>query len=423
MIIDKTVKVKWNNRVRGYYESKGYKFTKTGDIFIIRTEDLTKGNGIKIHIRCDNCNKKRYIEWKSYLKCLKNNKYYCKKCASQLYGANHSRITKLKNSINFYDWCIKNDYQDLLDRWDYKLNKCSPKDISYSTDKFCWFKCPKNIHNSELKSISHFVNRRKKNMDCAQCNSFAQYLINLYGENALKLYWDYNKNTIDPWEINKCGCMKVWIKCQDINYHESYQVRCSDFTIKNSRCPYCTGKKVHKFDSLGWIYPQVLEIWSDKNKKSPYEYTPHSQQKVWWKCPDSKHKDYFRDINSSGKYNFRCPSCDFSKGEKRIEDWLNIHLITYESQKAFNNLIGLGNRNLTYDFYLPKQNLLIEYQGEFHKQNIVPNQTKEQFKYQQEHDRRKKQYTIDNNINFLEIWYWDFNNIESILEKEVNNNR
>ena len=40
------------------------------------------------------------------------------------------------------------------------------------------------------------------------------------------------------------------------------------------------------------------------------------------------------------------------------------------------------------------------------------------FEYQQEHDRRKKEYAQKNNIKFLEIWYWDIDKIEEILNKE-----
>ena len=31
----------------------------------------------------------------------------------------------------------------------------------------------------------------------------------------------------------------------------------------------------------------------------------------------------------------------------------------------------------------------------------------------------KKQYAENNGYNFLEIWYWDYDNIELILEKEM----
>ena len=47
--------------------------------------------------------------------------------------------------------------------------------------------------------------------------------------------------------------------------------------------------------------------------------------------------------------------------------------------------------------------------------------SKEDFNKQQEHDRRKKEYAKYNNIKLLEIWYWDFDNIEEILHKQIKN--
>ena len=117
-----------------------------------------------------------------------------------------------------------------------------------------------------------------------------------------------------------------------------------------------------------------------------------------------------------------CPKCNLSKGEKRIERYLINHNIEFFPQKTFDGLLGIGNGSLSYDFYIPIYNTLIEYQGEQHgkpidfkgkgKINSLKN-----FKTQQEHDKRKREYAKHNNINLLEIWYYDFDNIEKILTK------
>ena len=113
-----------------------------------------------------------------------------------------------------------------------------------------------------------------------------------------------------------------------------------------------------------------------------------------------------------------CPKCNESKGEKRIRKWLKDRNIFYETQKTYNDLVGINNGLLSYDFYLPNYNLLIEYQGQFHDGNNGCQKDKD-LKRQQEHDRRKRQYAKDNNIKLLEIWYHDFNNIEEILERRL----
>ena len=117
---------------------------------------------------------------------------------------------------------------------------------------------------------------------------------------------------------------------------------------------------------------------------------------------------------------FGCRKCASSKGEKRIESFLGSYDITFVPQKTFPGLVGLGGRNLSYDFYLPNFNLLIEYQGQFHD-GTAPLQTDDEFLIQKEHDKRKSIYAKLNNIQLLEIWYWDYDNIEEILTNILNN--
>jgi len=116
--------------------------------------------------------------------------------------------------------------------------------------------------------------------------------------------------------------------------------------------------------------------------------------------------------------NSGCPLCNSSLGELRTRKYLLDNNLNFIWQKEFDGLTGIGNGLLSYDFYLQDYNLLIEYQGEFHD-GTAKQQTLEQFEYQKEHDRRKKQYAIDNNIKLLEIWYWNYENIEEILDKEL----
>ena len=71
---------------------------------------------------------------------------------------------------------------------------------------------------------------------------------------------------------------------------------------------------------------------------------------------------------------------------------------------------------MSYDFYIPDYNLLIEFQGIQHEKPIEYFGGEQRLANQQEHDRRKRQYTKDNNIRLLEIWYYDIDNIQNILD-------
>lgn len=118
-------------------------------------------------------------------------------------------------------------------------------------------------------------------------------------------------------------------------------------------------------------------------------------------------------------HNHGCPFCNSSRGETKIKIWLDKHKIKYEPQKNYSNLRGVGGGLLSYDFYLPDYNMLIEMQGEQHVRQREIFGGIEQFNIQKEHDDRKREYAKANNVELLEIWYFDFKNIEKILESRL----
>ena len=116
-----------------------------------------------------------------------------------------------------------------------------------------------------------------------------------------------------------------------------------------------------------------------------------------------------------------CPACTKSSGERKIQEYLDVHHIPYDKTYTFDDLIGLGGRRLSYDFNLVLHNTLIEFQGKQHYQPIDFFGGKEQFEIQQEHDRRKKTYALSHGYNFLEIKYEDKECIDEILDEFFNN--
>jgi hypothetical protein len=116
----------------------------------------------------------------------------------------------------------------------------------------------------------------------------------------------------------------------------------------------------------------------------------------------------------------RCPRCKESKGEQTIRKWLEENNIEFIPQKEFDGLVGIRGGNLSYDFYLLGLNILIEFQGKQHEQFVKGfHKNKDDFKKQQEHDRRKREYALQHNIELLEIWHFDFENIEEILKNLI----
>lgn len=109
-----------------------------------------------------------------------------------------------------------------------------------------------------------------------------------------------------------------------------------------------------------------------------------------------------------------------SKGELKIAEILDKHSINYYFQQRFEGLVGVNNGFLSYDFYLPDYNLLIEFQGEQHYRSCDLFGGQEKFEVQVEHDNRKRKYAKENNIDLLEISYDKYLYIEKILIDKLN---
>ena len=205
-----------------------------------------------------------------------------------------------------YDWCVENNRMDINDRFDEELNHCTSKDVGFTSRGKFYFKCPRNLHGSELRYIKVATRNIQNGFVCTKCNSLAQKVIDDFGEEYLWSHWS-DKNNMSPWDIEKASQKKVIIQCDKKDYH-TYEQAANSFA-KGFGCPYCINRKVHKLDSIGTIIPDIIDRWSDKNNKSPFEYAVHSESKVWLKCPNGIHDDYLQRLSNASTYNYRCPQC------------------------------------------------------------------------------------------------------------------
>lgn len=345
--------------------------------------------------------------------------------------------TKLLNSKSLYVWCIENNRQDVLDRWDYELNGCSPKEVCYGSGDKYYFKCLKHPeHKSELKKIDGITHGKYGVMNCKQCNSIAQYILDNFPDKDLYEVWDKEKNgDLNPWNIQKGSNTKIYIFCQEKDYHESYEVVGSNFT-KGVRCPFCVGRKVHRIDSLGqYIIDNYGEdflwkVWSEKNNKSPFEIAPYSNKKYWWICLDNKHEDYKRRSGSAIELEFRCPECVYEKEHSIIEEKTKLYLeeLEYRVFTEYDCSIVLKNpksgRSLPFDNEIILENgkhLIIEVHGSQHYYKVSrtssflkEGQTPEEYLHQRKlYDRYKRIKCIQAGYYYLELSYKTFDKKET----------
>ena len=113
-----------------------------------------------------------------------------------------------------------------------------------------------------------------------------------------------------------------------------------------------------------------------------------------------------------------CSKCqNRSIGERAVSKFFEDSNITYVSQYRFEDCKNI--RTLPFDFYLPDYNTCIEYDGELHYKAVDYFGGDDALRNTKCRDEIKTQYCKENNIKLIRIPYWEFDNIEEILNKEL----
>ena len=121
--------------------------------------------------------------------------------------------------------------------WDYELNTVDPDTIPPRSNKKYWWHCS-NGHKYQA-SVNNKTSQTGGN--CPYCSHQKLTIENsLAMQNPeLAKEWDYDKNTLTPYDISAYSGQKVWWKC--INGH-SWQAKVSN--RNNGRgCPECSKGK------------------------------------------------------------------------------------------------------------------------------------------------------------------------------------
>lgn len=203
------------------------------------------------------------------------------------YNEEHEEIVKEREDNYTYIGSY-NRKEETIDGKNKKLNTM-----------FIRVKCPYCDEEYDI-AIKSFRDGAK----CTKCcniyeNSFAYHIQQKLKE-PLNKYWDWEKNDLNPYMIYKSTAkVKIWVKCTETDYHESYEITPNNFH-KGNRCPYCDGKKIHPKDSFAqWGIDNAdkdfLErYWSPKNTINPFKINKGTNvKKVWILCQNKNyHNEY-----------------------------------------------------------------------------------------------------------------------------------
>lgn len=174
-------------------------------------------------------------------------------------------------------------------------------------------------------------------------------------------------------------------------------------------CPNCRGKKIE-----GNKNPNFKDLTNKKiGKLKVISHAGTTGKRSLWNCKCDCGREAI--VNSdllSRKLKTSCGYCNYkSIGEYTISYYLMKLNINFIPQQTFKEC--KDKRLLPFDFYLPKYNCCIEYDGTTH---YLPNKygdwnTEENVLLTQHHDRIKDSFCYDNKINLVRIPYWELDDI------------
>ena len=131
-----------------------------------------------------------------------------------------------------------------------------------------------------------------------------------------------------------------------------------------------------------------------------------------------------RSLTSGNTTSCGCYRSDLhSKNEQLISNFLKDNKVEFYNEKTFDDCVGIGNKKLRFDFYIPNINTVIEYDGKQHFEPIDYFGGESSFNIQKENDKIKNQYCKDNNIRLVRISYKNkIDNIYNILNNIIFSN-
>lgn len=247
--------------------------------------EVFAGSGKKAFFVCQNCGREFSTVIRNVVRAVNNGSSGCNECANKERGAKKATVAAQKNSLAVT--CPK--AAAMLSEKD----KHFAFEVSAKSHRRVTFVCP-NCKQKFEAIISNVV--RSVDNDNTGCPVCAGRVI-VPGINDLTsqcpkaaAMWS-GKNELSASEVATKSHQKAFFKCRDCG--QEFEARIykvvRSVTNGNTGCPVCASHKVISgINDLASQYPQIVAMWSPKNKHFASEFTAGSNKKAIFKCPDCK---------------------------------------------------------------------------------------------------------------------------------------
>lgn len=288
------------------------------------------------------------------------------------------------------------------------------------------------MHFGDLTVINRVSSDSEKRIWLCQCSCGKTREASTYDLRSGTIYdcghsWDYRINLVGQRfgrlkVVEKVSTVKGQIrwkcKCDCGNYTEAFA---SHLRSGNVRSCGCLARELTADRSLEDLTGQRFGLWTVIERVEKPEHVKHG---TFWKCKCDCGNEGIVAASELKKERSRSCGCNSrSKYEMWTEEALVSMKYDYKTQVKFDNLIGINQGLLSYDFGVYKNDkivALIECQGSQHYKPEEHFGGVDQFKRQKIHDNLKRCYAKDTlHVGLLEIPYWVKNYKETyeILKK------
>jgi len=243
---------------------------------------------------------------------------------------------------------------------------------------------------------------------CPKCSGHAKKSLDEFKNEVYNLVGDEYTVLSSEYSNNKT---KILIRHNKCNYE--WKTSPNAFLSNKRNCPNCNSNNT------------LLSTEEFKNRVYNLvgnEYTvlgdyKNTSTKILMKHNKCNHEYEVRPRDFTKNGGNRCPICSKSKGEDKISNFLNKYNIRYEREKRFENC--RYKKTLPFDFYLPDNNTIIEFDGiqHFEQGDFGPNTAS--LDIVRLRDSIKNEFCINNGIQLIRIPYFKENKIETILKREL----
>ena len=309
----------------------------------------------------------------------------------------------MKYDLDYYNKKLKekynNEYSILTTSEEYKtLNSHSKIKFKHNTCNTIFYKSLHGLLRDEKCPLCSKTKRKS-------IQYYQMYLDNKFGKDIYEILSTEYINSYNKIKIKHLKCNYEW----DITPNLICDLKSCPNCKKNNLINYANNKR----NSYEYIKNYIENFKDYKLISKNYKNNKDKIKIKHLKC----NKIYITKFNTF-QNGCRCPYCNQSKGETKIENWLIKNNYEYEKQYTFKDCKNI--KELPFDFKLENDSdnkiILIEYDGVQHFEKAWFD-TEDDFINRQKRDEIKNKYCKQHcNIDLYRIKYTDFNNIENILE-------